>query len=113
MANIEHWSYCPECGMVWRDARRICEVNGAGAETIPVDPVIGEKLIDYGNQVADAREALRAAQEALEAASAEMYESLRREGLYVCANGHRSSVTRGFTEHERRCYFCGKLATPV
>jgi hypothetical protein len=34
------------------------------------------------------------------------------EGLYVCANGHRSSVTRGFTENERRCYFCGKLAIP-
>jgi hypothetical protein len=62
MANIELWSYCPECGMVWQDARRICEINGAGSETIPVDPTIGEELLRYGNQYAGAveeRDALR------------------------------------------------------
>jgi len=35
------------------------------------------------------------------------------EGLYVCPNGHRSSVTRIPNSGVRRCFFCGEVATPV
>lgn len=48
--GVSAYSYCPECGMVWRNARETCPFNGADAVTIPVDPAIGEELIRMSNE---------------------------------------------------------------
>ena len=45
MSGARAWRYCPECGGVEYTAQTHCEVNGAGAEMIEVDPAIADELL--------------------------------------------------------------------
>lgn len=47
------WSLCPECGMIWKDGREICEINGAGAATFPLHPVVGEEILMLNEKIVE------------------------------------------------------------
>lgn len=39
-------TWCPECGMVWRDGRPVCPFNGADAGTIPIHEAVADHLVE-------------------------------------------------------------------